>query len=60
MMHLNLESRRKGLLLSIAGQRKGPETATPEERMLRAVFELSTSWIRQCFSRPERKRGGSR
>lgn len=61
---MSLESRRKGLLLSIGGQRKGARgssraKATPEERMLIAVFELGTSWMRQCFSRPERKRGGS-
>lgn len=64
-MHFSLESRRKSLLLSIAEQRKGARgsssraKASPEKRMLIALFELGISWMRQCFSRPERKRGGS-
>lgn len=63
-MHFSLESRRKRLLLSIE-QRKGARgsssraKASPEKRMLIALFELGISWMRQCFSRPERKRGGS-
>lgn len=60
-----LQNRGKGLLLDLAEQGKGDRgsnsraKATREERMLVAVFELGTSWMRQCLSGPERKGGGS-
>lgn len=60
-----LETRGRGLLLDVAEQGKrnsggsSRAKATHEERMLVAVFELGTSWTRECLSGPERKGGGS-